>query len=98
MRRRLHPLPQHGDMKRFREVTWGPHHLMGRRTFESLPQVLSPERHNIVVRPPGRPTNPTLPPGLRRSPRLSAIAAAGHPDEIMIIGGGEIYSRRLSAP
>jgi dihydrofolate reductase len=36
------------DMKRFRELTWGHHILMGRKTFESIGKPL-PGRETIVI-------------------------------------------------
>lgn len=85
-----------GDMKRFREVTMGRPIIMGRRTFESLPSGALPGRHNIVVshRADYHPDGATVAPSLSEA---IAIAAAGHPDEIMIIGGGEIYSQALGS-
>lgn len=83
-----------GDMKRFREITMGKPIIMGRRTFESLPKGALPGRRNIVVtrqtdyRPEGAETASSLEAAI-------ALAAQSAPDEIMVIGGGEIYAQAL---
>ena len=83
-----------GDMKRFRDITMGKPIIMGRRTFESLPKGALPGRRNIVVtrqadyRPEGAETASSLEAAI-------ALAAQSAPDEIMVIGGGEIYAQAL---
>ena len=56
------------DLRRFRELTRGSTVLMGRRTFESLPDAFRPlpERRNLVLS--GDPRLPA-PPAPRCSPR-----------------------------
>ncbi len=82
------------DMKRFRETTMGKPIIMGRRTFESLPNGALPGRRNIVVtrdagyEATGAETASSLEEAL-------AMAARTQPDEIMVIGGGEIYTQAL---
>lgn len=84
-----------GDMKRFREVTMGKPIIMGRRTFESLPAGALPGRRNIVLS-----RNPAYTaPGAEVAPSLQAaieLASQGCPEEIMVIGGGEIYRQAIS--
>jgi dihydrofolate reductase len=86
-------MPWHlaADLRRFRRLTTGKPVVMGRKTFESIGKPL-PGRHNIVLtRDPGwRVPGTTVVPGL-----ADAIAAAGletGSDELMVIGGAEIYA------
>ena len=78
------------ELKHFRETTMGKPIVMGRKTWESIGRAL-PGRQNLVV---------------TRNPRLEApdcdVAgslweavemAAG--DEVMIIGGGQLYAEAL---
>jgi dihydrofolate reductase len=78
------------DMKRFRRLTMGKPVIMGRRTAESIGKPLA-GRLNIVVSRSPLP----LPGGVRPATDIeSALAIAdAEPgsDEVMIIGGGEIY-------
>jgi dihydrofolate reductase len=79
------------DLKRFKGVTMGKPIVMGRKTWDSIGRPL-PGRHNIVV---------------TRQPDFSAegcdvvasveeaIAVAGDVDEIMVIGGSQIYELAL---
>lgn len=82
------------DMKRFRAITMGRPVIMGRRTFESLPGGALPGRRNIVVsrRADYAPENAERAGSLDEALQL---AAQTEPEEIMIIGGGEIYSQAL---
>lgn len=79
------------DLRRFKALTMGHPLVMGRKTFESLPGGALPGRRNIVVTrnasfsAPGIETFPTL---------QDALAACGD-EEIMVIGGGEIYRQTL---
>lgn len=82
------------DLKRFKALTMGKPVVMGRKTFESLPGGALPGRRNIVVtrhadyQPEGAETAPTLEGAL-------AMAAGAGVEEIMVIGGGEIYAQAL---
>ena len=75
------------DLRRFKAITMGKPIVMGRKTWESIGRPL-PGRHNIVI---------TRQPGYAAegcdvvSSVDAAIAASGDADEIMIIGGSEIY-------
>jgi dihydrofolate reductase len=81
-----------GDMKRFRELTTGGCVVMGRRTYESLPERFRPlpERRNIVLS-----SDPSYaPPGAEVFGDLeSALAAC--PDGCFVIGGGVTYEQAL---
>ena len=80
-----------GDLKRFKALTMGKPIVMGRRTWESIGRAL-PGRQNIVV---------TRQTGFRAdgcdvvASTEAAIDAAGDAEEVMIIGGGEIYRQFL---
>jgi len=87
------------DLKRFKAQTMGKPLVMGRRTFEGLGRPL-PGRLNIVV---------TRDPGFRADgievarsvddalalARAKARCMAASPDEICVIGGGEIYRQTI---
>jgi dihydrofolate reductase len=87
-------LPWHlsDDLKRFKALTMGKPIVMGRKTFESIGRSL-PGRQNIVI------TTQTefVADGcdVVSSPE-AAIAIAADAEEVLIIGGGEIY--RLFLP
>ena len=83
-----------GDMRHFRETTRGKPVIMGRRTWESLPEKFRPlpGRLNVVVsRDPDY-----VPPGAMLAGSLEeAIEGAGDTDEAFIIGGAELYRHAL---
>lgn len=80
------------DFKRFKQLTLGHPIVMGRRTFEALPKGALPGRRNIVVtrdafyRAAGAETAASL---------EAAIGLAADSDEIMIIGGGQVYAQAI---
>ncbi len=91
-------MPWHlpADLRHFKRLTTGKPVIMGRKTFESIGKPL-PGRHNIVLtRDAGWQAE-----GVTVVPNLAeAIAAAGldpraRADEIMVIGGAEIYAQAL---
>ncbi len=79
------------DLQHFRALTMGKPILMGRRTFESIGRPL-PGRHNIVLSsdPDFRPEGVTVVRDLDE-----AIAAAGDVEELMVIGGANVYAQLL---
>ena len=81
------------DLRRFKQRTLGRPVVMGRKTWESLGKPL-PGRTNIVIT---RRTDYRIDvPGVIVARDLdTAIAAAGDVDEVMIIGGAEIYALAL---
>ena len=101
--RLLYHLPS--DMARFRELTTGHTIVMGRKTFESLPNGVLPLRRNIVVSKSlkeidGGEVYPTLEEALRaaQGDTLSAPkedTGITSPEEIFIIGGESIYRQAL---
>lgn len=93
-------LPWHisGDLKRFRANSWGKPIIMGRRTFQSIGKPL-PGRTSIVVT---RDAGFAAPEGVMIAPSLDAaletardIARKDGVDEVMVIGGAQIYAQAL---
>jgi dihydrofolate reductase len=80
------------DLKRFKALTMGKPIVMGRKTFESIGKPL-PGRTNIVIT---RQTDLSLPGCVLVDSVPAAVTAAGQVDEVMIIGGGDIYRQALS--
>lgn len=82
------PWRQPDDLRRFKAVTMGKPIVMGRKTWESIGRPL-PGRQNIVVT---RQTGLTLEGADVVASADAAVAAAAGADEVMIIGGSEIYA------
>jgi dihydrofolate reductase len=81
------------DLRRFKQRTLGRPVVMGRKTWESLGKPL-PGRTNIVITRRGDYQIDVS--GVIVARDLdAAIAAAGDVDEVMIIGGAEIYALAL---
>ncbi|WP_029076155.1 dihydrofolate reductase [Kaistia adipata] len=75
------------DLKRFKAITTGKPVVMGRKTFASIGRPL-PNRQNIVVSR----DDAFAADGVTVVPDLdAALAAAGSAEEVMVVGGGEIY-------
>jgi dihydrofolate reductase len=86
-------LPWHlpSDMRHFKELTTGGTVIMGRRTWESIPERFRPlpERRNVVLSSRGLDA-----PGAEVLSSLeSALAAAG--TDAFVIGGGATYAETL---
>jgi dihydrofolate reductase len=87
-------LPWHlpADMKRFRELTTGHTVVMGRKTYQSLPDAYRPlpNRRNLVLS-----RNPAYgAPGAEVFPDLqSALDACG--EACYVIGGGDTYREAM---
>lgn len=80
------------DLKRFKRLTTGHTILMGRNTWESLPNGALPNRRNVVVSR----TLTTLDGGAEVYPSLElALAALSGEDKLFVIGGGQIYEQLL---
>lgn len=88
-------LPWHlpSDLKRFRSVTMGRAVVMGRRTFESIGRAL-PGRSNVVISRDAA----YRAEGCEMAPSLAAAIELGarHHDEVMIIGGAQVYDDALA--
>ena len=82
------------DLTRFRELTTGHTIIMGRKTYESLPNGALPHRRNIVVSRSMKKLE-----GCEVYPNLEAAlkAAEGEFGETFIIGGESIYRQSLPA-
>lgn len=80
------------DLTRFRELTTGHTIIMGRKTYESLPNGALPHRRNIVVSNSMKEMK-----GCEVYPNLEAAlkAAEGKTEETFIIGGESIYRQSL---
>ncbi|GHV58424.1 dihydrofolate reductase [Bacteroidia bacterium] len=82
------------DLRHFKEITSGKTIIMGRKTFDSLPQGPLPNRTNIVIS-----RNPDLKiEGAVVCPSLDfALLKSMDEEEIFIIGGAQIYRQALAA-
>lgn len=82
------------DLTRFRELTTGHAIIMGRKTYESLPNGALPHRRNIIVSSSMKEME-----GCEVYPNLEAAlkAAEGKTEETFIIGGESIYRQSLHA-
>jgi len=88
-----------GDMRYFKRVTMGKPLVMGRKTFQSIGRPL-PGRANIVVtRDTGFAADGvTVAHGVDAAVAIARdIARHDGVDEIMVVGGGEIYAAVLPA-
>lgn len=95
-----------GDLKYFKNLTWGHPMVMGRRTFESIGRAL-PGRTSIVVSRDADFLNSignvencagavSLEQALEKAVVFNA-SALEYPDEPFITGGGQIYRQALQA-
>lgn len=84
-----------GDMAFFKRVTMGKPVIMGRKTWESLPKKPLPGRPNIVVtrdaayRAEGAEVVTSAEDALKRGISLAAELGT---DEVMVIGGAQLYA------
>jgi dihydrofolate reductase len=87
-------LPWHlpADLQHFKRITMGKPILMGRKTWESLGRPL-PGRLNIAI---SRNTDYEAEGAVVVSSLDEAVEAAGEAEEIMIIGGANLYQQALS--
>lgn len=91
-------MPWHipGDFKHFKAVTMGKPCIMGRKTFESILAQLGkplPGRTSIVVSRSGFEHENAI--TCRTIADAIAAAQKENPEEIMIIGGAQIYAQAL---
>lgn len=87
--RLLYAIPS--DMTRFRMLTTGHTIIMGRKTFESLPNGALPNRRNIVISK----TREQITGCEVCSSLEEAIGSKETSDECFIIGGASIYEQAL---
>lgn len=85
------------DMRHFRETTRGKPVIMGRKTWESLPESFRPlpGRHNIVVSrdPAYQASGATLAGSLADA--LRQAEAKSTAEEVFVIGGATLYRQAL---
>jgi len=86
-------LPWHlpGDLKRFKALTMGHAIVMGRKTFESLPNGALPGRKNVVL------SRSMLihPKNVLVLSTVNEVLELAKNETLFIIGGGEIYRQFL---
>jgi len=84
------------DMKYFKEITTGHHVIMGRKSYESIPEKYRPlpDRVNVVV---SRQSDLLIEGALVTTSIHKAIeiAEVAGENEVFIIGGGQIYDLAL---
>lgn len=80
------------DLKRFKAITSGHTVIMGRKTYESLPNGALPNRKNIVL---SNSANLSLPDCLVVNSLDKALQACEGEDEVFIIGGAAVYEAAL---
>lgn len=78
------------DLQHFKRVTLGKPVIMGRKTYQSIGKAL-PGRRNIVISRQAL----SLPDAETVNSIEQALALIANSEEIMIIGGGEIYRQCL---
>lgn len=78
------------DLKHFKRLTLGHPIVMGRRTWESLPGILPERRHVVVTRDPTYRA-----PGAEVVHSLDEAVAAAGADEVLVVGGAELYAQAL---
>jgi dihydrofolate reductase len=91
------PWHLHSDMRYFRKITMGKPVVMGRRTFKSLPRVLDGRLNIVLTRDrgfvaPDAVMAHSLEEGLAAARGSAARTGA---DEIMIIGGEDVFREVL---
>lgn len=82
------------DLAHFKKLTSGKTVLMGRKTWESLPEKFRPlpKRTNIVIT---RQTDYVVPPDVEIYSTIDEAIARHQNEEIMVIGGAEIYKQTI---
>lgn len=85
------------DMKWFRRTTMGKPIIMGRKTFQSLPKLLPGRTNIIVTRDPAFQVEGAIVTHSLEEALAAAKALDGDsgPEEVVIIGGAEIYRQSL---
>jgi dihydrofolate reductase len=85
-------MPWHlpGELRHFRETTMGKPIVMGRKTFAAIGRAL-PGRQNIVVTRDPR----FRAEGCQAAASLDEAIELAEGDEVLVIGGGELYRQAL---
>jgi dihydrofolate reductase len=81
-------LPWHisADLKRFKALTMGTVLVMGRKTFESLPNVLPGRRHIVITRDSGWRAE-----GVEVAHSVEEALAMAGSEPVSVIGGADIF-------
>ncbi len=78
------------DLKRFRRITMGHPIIMGRKTYQSIGRPLEGRKNIVITR------NPDFrPEGVNVARSIDEALSSADDDEIMIIGGADIYAQTL---
>jgi len=77
------------DMKYFKNVTWGMPVIMGRKTFDSLGKALTGRKNIVITRQQGWKADNVI--VVKSFDDAIFVAKETDANEIMIIGGGEIF-------
>lgn len=85
------------DFAWFKQTTMGKPMIMGRKQFETFPRPLPGRPHIVVTRQPDyAPEGVTVRHDLTEAVETArAMADASGVDEVMVIGGGDIYAQAL---
>ena len=84
-------MPWHlpADMKHFKNITWGMPVVMGRKTFESLGKPLNGRKNIVITRQTDWQAAEAV--AAKNIEDALFIAQQANVNEVMVIGGGEIY-------
>ena len=84
-------MPWHlpNDLKHFKNITWGMPVIMGRKTFESLGKPLTGRKNIVITRQNGWKAPGTV--VVKSTEDALFVAREADVNEVMVIGGGEIY-------
>lgn len=84
------------DLRHFKRLTIGKPVIMGRKTFESIGKPLI-GRHNIVLTrdPDWQSEGVTVVPNLAEAVAAAGLNPKARADELMIIGGAQLYAEAL---
>lgn len=79
------------DFKRFKKLTTGHHIIMGRKTFESFPDLLPDRTHIVITRQQDyKPEGAVIVHDLDAALEIASIDS-----QPFVIGGGEIYRQAI---
>ena len=84
-----------GDLRRFRRLTLGKPVLMGRRTFESIGRPLDGRTNIVLSHRPGYEAPGCTVAASMEVALAAAFESGGEGQEVMVIGGAEIYALAL---
>lgn len=84
------------DLKHFKKLTTGKVVVMGRKTWESIPEKFRPlpNRKNVVIT---RNTQLVFPSGVEVYQNIKEALRKHQNEEVVIIGGGELYTQTIES-